>query len=139
MWEIYDIVGAQIDEFDSLIIRVYVNTNTKKYSYVLTIEYHGCGEINFRFGKNKDIDKFYKFLKNNGSCVKNSNEGFQLVGKSIYNIKYDNVLHIICKYDSDPFNDETFEEFDDSITELSFVEILNNEFGEGNCIMDYKS
>lgn len=136
MYKLIDIVGSKIDEFDNIFLKVYIN-NKNKYSYILTIQYQDCGELNFRFNKNsKDIDKFYKFLKSNGSEIKfnDSNEPYyELIGKSLMKIGDDiDMIYTLCKYNTNPIDEELIDSFDDPISDLSLLQILNNEFGEGH-------
>lgn len=140
MYKLIDIVGSKIDEFDNIFLKVYIN-NKNKYSYILTIQYQDCGEINFRFNSDNnknsnDIDKFYKFLKSNGCEIKFNDSiepYYELIGKSLMKIDDDSdMIYTLCKYNTNPIDEELIDSFDDPISNLSLLQVLNNEFGEGH-------
>lgn len=134
MWKLIDIVGLKIDEFDNLFLKLYKNINNHKHSYVLTDQY------NILFNsekKNKQVDNFYKFLKNSGSTISfdETKNIYTLVGKDIFEFDNATELHVICEFKENPINENIFKTLNASVSELSLEEILFNSFGEGHGYM----
>lgn len=145
MWKILDFVGTcskKTAKFSLLNIRVclvkkYKHTETNEISYQFVVDEIYTKRI-YRFDKSncKDIEKYFNFLKFNGSEIVYSKPGkkLYLMGKCNDNLRASYILKLAEFYAEENPLEEIVEdiEFEIPITNFSLIEIFNYEFGENH-------